>query len=154
MPLCAPSELRAELVDAQHGAGQTHATLALVNTGGQACEVGGRPVVFQVDEAGTRRGQPAAAEGPAGAAVLLAAGERAEAGLTVSAAGLFPACGADGSAVPPAGLRVIPPGGGEALTVDGLAALLPLDAGAVSAGAGCPEPALAELRVTALYPAI
>lgn len=141
---CASGDLWAELTAAQHGAGQTHAELVLVNMTGRSCTVAGHPAVFRVDAAGRRLGAPAAADGPDGSPVLLAAGGRAVAGLTLSAAGLFPGCedGDGGPAADVAGLQVIPPGGRTALPV----------AGAPETGPdrGCAEPEPNMMRVTAL----
>ncbi|MEX5631653.1 DUF4232 domain-containing protein [Parafrankia sp. FMc2] len=124
---CASGDLRAELTGAQHGAGQTHAELVLVNMSGRSCAVAGHPAVFRVDTDGRRLGTPAAADGPDGSPVLLAAGGRAVAGLTLSAAGLFPGCEDGGPAADVAGLQVIPPGGRTALPVAGFADVLPAD---------------------------
>ncbi|WP_051102667.1 DUF4232 domain-containing protein [Parafrankia elaeagni] len=175
---CASGDLRAELTAAQHGAGQTHAELVLVNMSGRSCTVAGHPAVFRVDAAGRRLGAPAAVDGPDGFPVLLAAGGRAVAGLTLSAAGLFPGCGDDGPAADVAGLQTIPPGGRTALAVAGFVDVLPADwstpggknpasegssartdisggapeAGAPNAGPGrgCAEPEPIMMRVTAL----
>ncbi|MCK9904565.1 hypothetical protein CC117_01860 [Parafrankia colletiae] len=170
---CASGDLRAELTGAQHGAGQTHAELVLVNMSGRSCTVAGHPAVFRVDAAGRRLGAPAAADGPDGSPVLLAAGGRAVAGLTLSAAGLFPGCGDGGPVADVADLQVIPPGGRRALPVAGFADVLPTDwsaqggrnpasggsstladtsGGAPDAGPdrGCAEPEPTMMRVTAL----
>ncbi|WP_158230687.1 DUF4232 domain-containing protein [Frankia sp. CcI49] len=135
---CDSGELRAEVTDIQHGAGQTHAALSVVNIGRRACELRGYPLVFQVDEAGHGLGPAADAQGPVGPSVPLAAGGRAQAGLTMTAAGLFPSC--PDAPASPAGLRLIPPGGTGPLPVDGFAGLLPSDAGLVADGVAGPGP--------------
>ncbi|EFC85176.1 DUF4232 domain-containing protein [Parafrankia sp. EUN1f] len=179
---CDSGELRAEVTDVQHGAGQTYAELSVVNVGRRSCELRGYPLVFQVDEAGDGLGPAAVAQGPVGPPVPLAVGGRAQAGLAMTAAGLFPSC--PDAPARPAGLRVVPPGATGPLPVDGFAGLLPSGGGlaadgglpsdgvagrgsapgpaagpvaagpgSVAAGVGCAATVLTELRVTTFFSA-
>ncbi|HEY6531394.1 MAG TPA: DUF4232 domain-containing protein [Acidimicrobiales bacterium] len=91
-PICATSQLQAELGPSNVGAGQSYAPLILRNTSSSTCLVQGFPGVSVLDGSGNQIGQPATRDGSEGGEVLLQAGGVASATLHTTNEGIGPSC--------------------------------------------------------------
>lgn len=111
---CDASSLSGSLQPVDAGMGAVHYQLVLTNTGSQPCVLSGYPGVSYADAAGQPIGIPASRAPEAGAAVTVAPGQSASAGLQETGAGSY------GQVCNPhetSALIVYPPGSTEALSI-------------------------------------
>ena len=112
--VCDASSLAGSLQPVDAGMGSVHYQLVLTNTGSQPCVLSGYPGVSYADAAGQPVGIPASRAPEAGAAVTVAPGQSASAGLRETGAGSY------GQVCNPhetSALVVYPPGSTEALSI-------------------------------------
>ena len=112
--VCDASSLAGSLQPVDAGMGSVHYQLVLTNTGSQPCVLSGYPGVSYADAAGQPVGIPASRAPEAGAAVTVAPGQSASAGLQETGAGSY------GQVCNPhetSALVVYPPGSTEALSI-------------------------------------
>ena len=112
--MCDASSLAGSLQPVDAGMGSVHYQLVLTNTGSQPCVLSGYPGVSYADAAGQPVGIPASRAPEAGAAVTVAPGQSASAGLQETGAGSY------GQVCNPhetSALVVYPPGSTEALSI-------------------------------------